>query len=291
MVCARSLILSFCVVALSDGLTLLWAAETVKGKGPPAVHWLSSYDDARMAADRKNKMLLVYFYDRSDGQCERFQRETLDDPQVRSRLRDDVCVRLPTDTKITLQGKQVPLLEHEAFREMLGRPGIAIVDYRSQGGLRGYVASEFPLTETLWYSSEQMAVILALPPGTLTQRTLIYAVRTHPDHPASSDGQPDPTLLDEAQSHAQYQADIRVQGHHFWGSRFARILALAAGPAPRRGLRRELGRPEHGRCRDRVRPLLAALLRPLERRLRGEPAVRLRHETRRQRYLVRHRDR
>ena len=35
-----------------------------------------------------------------------------------------------------------------------------------------------------------MAVILDLPPGTLTQRTLIYAVRTHPERPASADGQP-----------------------------------------------------------------------------------------------------
>ncbi|MFZ1934382.1 MAG: thioredoxin family protein [Thermoguttaceae bacterium] len=234
MVCARSLILSSCVMALLSNLTPLWAAEAARGKNAPAAHWLSSYRDAVTAADRQNKMLLIYFRDRGTGQCERLEKETLDDPQVRGKLRDYVCVRLPVDTKITVQGKQVVLLEHEAFREMLGRPGVAIVDYRADAAPRGSVVSEFPITETLWYTPQQMAAILALPPGTLTQRTLIYAVRTHPDHPASTDGEPNTTLLEEAQSHAQYQADIRVQGHHFWGSRFSRILSrLPGGCAPR----------------------------------------------------------
>jgi hypothetical protein len=235
MLYARSLILSSCVMALFSSCTSLWAAEGGKRKDAPPVRWLRDYGDALTAAKQQNQMLLIYFYDSSSGsQCQRFQKQTLDAPQVRAKLRDYVCVRLPMTTKITVQGKQVVLLEHAAFGEMLGRPGIAIVDYRSHGALRGNVVSDFPITDALWYAPEQMAVILALPPGTLTQRTLIYAVRTHPDHPASTDGQPDPTLLEEAESHSQYQADIRVQGHHSWGSRFARILSrLPRARAPR----------------------------------------------------------
>ena len=204
------------------------------GKDAAAVHWLTSYRDAITAADQQNKMLLIYFCDRcANSPCERFKKETLDDSQVRGKLRDYVCLRLPVDAKITVQGKPVVLLEHEAFHEMLGRPGVAIVDYRGDAKPRGSVVSEFPITESLWYTPEQMAVILTLPPGTLTQRTLIYAVRVHPDHPASTDGEPNPMLLEEAQSHSQYQADIRVQGHHFWGSRFARILSRLPGVAAR----------------------------------------------------------
>ena len=113
---------------------------------------------------------------------------------------------------------------------MLGKPGLAIVDYRSADAkLHGSVVSTFPITEKLEYTAERMAVILDLPPGTLTQRTLIYAVRVHPDKPASTDGEPSPTLLDEAQSHSQYQAQIRQQGHHFWATRFQRILGAVAG--------------------------------------------------------------
>jgi hypothetical protein len=172
-------------------------------------------------------MLLVYFCNaRDEGLCSRFKAETLDDPHVRQKLRDYVCVQLPLDAKITVQGKEVVLLEHEAFREMLGRTGVAIVDYRtSDPDLRGTVVSTFPLTEQLWYTPERMAVILDLPPGTLTQRTLIYAVRTHPEQPASTDGKPHAALVEEAQSHSQYQAGIRRQGHHFWNVRFHRINA------------------------------------------------------------------
>jgi hypothetical protein len=68
-----------------------------------------------------------------------------------------------------------------------------------------------------------MAVILDLPSGTLTQRTLIYAVRTHPDRPASTEGAFDVYLASEAQSHSEHQARIRLQGHHNWGHRFHRI--------------------------------------------------------------------
>ena len=110
-------------------------------------------------------------------------------------------------------------------------------------------------------------MILTLPPGTLTQRTLIYAVRIHPDHPASTDGELLPELLEEAESHAQYQADVRVQGHHFWDSRFRRILSrLPGGGSPREVCAESWGRREPGRSGHRVRPLLAAFVRPLERR-------------------------
>ena len=197
----------------------------------PVVTWHTDYAKAMSIAERENKMLLIYFCDPAcDGPCNRFKTETLGNPQVRSKLQDYVCVQRPLAAKVTVQGKEMVLLEHEAFREMLGRPGIAIVDFRTTNATpRGAVVSTFPITESLWYTSEKMAVILTLPPGTLTQRTLIYAVRIHPDKPASTDGKPLPTLLEEAESHSQYQAQIRQQGHHFWESRFHRINARLPG--------------------------------------------------------------
>ena len=88
----------------------------------------------------------------------------------------------------------------------------------------------FPFLDGHAYSIEQVKVILDLPPGTLTQRTLIYAVRTHPEHPQSANGAFDATLRTEAESHSAYQARIGLQGHHFWESRFRRINgSLPAG--------------------------------------------------------------
>jgi hypothetical protein len=235
---AQCLILSVCLTAVSLGTAWVASAAQPEGKAhePPATHWLSNYAKATAIAESQNRMLLIYFCDAlADSPCDRFTKETLDDPQVRRKLQDYVCVRLPLDAKITVQGKPVVLLEHDAFREMLGKPGIAIVDYRSgDAKLRGSVASEFPITESLWYTPEQMAVILTLPRGTLTQRTLIFAVRIHPEHPASTEGEMLPLLSEEAQEHSEYQARVRMLGHQFWESRFHRILSLLpGGGAPR----------------------------------------------------------
>ena len=226
---ARCLILSSCLAATLFGpAAALPAAE--RDADAPKVRWSNDYAKAMTAAEKQNKMLLLHFSDGSDGGPGGRLTATLDDPRVRRKLQDYVCARLPLGTKIKVQGKEVVLLEHGAFREMLGKPGVAIVDFRvSDPARRGAVVSAFPATEDLGYTPEQMTVILNLPPGTLTQRTLIYAVRTHPEKPASTDGELLPALLEEAQSHSQYQADIRLQGHHQWGSRFARIVARLPG--------------------------------------------------------------
>jgi hypothetical protein len=195
---------------------------------PPEICWHTDYRRAMDVAEEQGKMLLIFFYDPHDGgPSERFEAETLGDPRVRRELQDYVCARLPLETRIVVEGEEQTLLKHEAFREMLGRPGVAILDFAHPDDKDyGYVVSTFPLTHKLWYGPKQMQVILDLPPGTLTQRTLIYAVRTHPDKPASTDGQLDANLLKEAESHSQYQARIRLQGHHRWAARFPRINAL-----------------------------------------------------------------
>ena len=130
------------------------------------------------------------------------------------------------NTSIGSEGEKVALLKHKAFREMLGRPGVAIIDFASDSDrLNGSVVSTFPLTEELFYTPRRMSVILNLPFGTLTQRTLIYAVRIHRERPASTNGQIYSLLVDAAESHSKHQARIRLQGHHQWSSRFHRISA------------------------------------------------------------------
>ncbi len=223
--CLLMLLVVACTSLMYDAA---WGDEP---RGKPAVDWQSDYAEAMDEAERDNKMMLIYFCTPGgDEPCNRFKRETLDDPRVCRKLQEYVRVQLPLDARIKVNGEDVVLLEHEAFAEMLGRPGIAVVDFRSTDErLRGAVVSTFPITEELWYTPRRMLVILNLPAGTLTQRTLIYAVRTHPDNPASADGELHPELLEEAENHSRHQADIRLQGHHRWGSRFRRILARLPG--------------------------------------------------------------
>jgi hypothetical protein len=201
--------------------------ESAPGHEPASVAWESDYARAMGLADRQKKMLVLYFFDPASPLCKRFEQETLADAKVRRRLADFVCVRLSLDARITQDDREVVLLGHSAFGEMHAQPGIALVDF-SPGEPRyhGCVVSTFPLGPRLFYGPGEMLTILDLPHGTLSQRTLIYAVRTHPERPASAAGQPDQRLLDETESHSQCQAQCCRQGHHNWESRFQRISGL-----------------------------------------------------------------
>ena len=81
-----------------------------------------------------------------------------------------------------------------------------------------------------YISADRMAALLDLPLGTLTQRTLTFAVRTHPEQPASAASHLSPLLARETESHSLHQASIALQGHHHWEGRFHAINArLPAG--------------------------------------------------------------
>ena len=197
------------------------------------VAWETDYLHAMDIANQQQKMLLVFFHNPSDPQSQRMESETFGDGELRQKLQSLVCLRLPLDAKVALEGKDAVLLQHPTLREMQGRPGVAIADFaHAEAKLHGCIVSVFPLTGSMFFGPAEMKVALDLPPGTLTQRTLIYAVRIHPEKPASALGQPDERLLVEAERHSQYQASIRLQGHHGWDSRFPRIAAML-GCSPR----------------------------------------------------------
>jgi hypothetical protein len=223
-----------CLLLLSHAWTEeeTLAADAPSEEESPAaeVSWLTDYAQAVTAAKDQEKMLLVFFSSDQDKSCTSFESDTLADPLVRAKLQKYVCVRLPLDATVEIDEKQVKLLDRAMFKEMQGKPGIAIVDYLDKD--EKYYAeavSTFPLKSKLSYTPKQMLTILDLPSGTLTQRTLIYAVRIHPEHPASAAGKPSPYLLEEAEGHSEYQAKICVQGHHNWGSRFKRIISRFTG--------------------------------------------------------------
>ena len=122
--------------------------------------------------------------------------------------------------------QEIMLIRHPAFYEMLSTPGIAIIDFKHKDAdYYGKIVSVFPFLKNQPYTVRQTRAMLTLPPGTVTQRSVIFAVRIHPDNPKSTDGELDSRLVEEARSASQYQADIRKQGHHNWDRRFQKINA------------------------------------------------------------------
>lgn len=169
-------------------------------------------------------MLLVWFlHPQSAARGEPYMNNLWKSPHVASQLANYVTAKIPADAKIAGPSGECPLLCHTAFADMQRCEGVAIIDYaHPQAAYYGHVVSVYPFNRR-WISQPHLVALLNLPPGTLTQRTLIWAVRTHPEAPASTWAQASETLLREAESHACHQANIRLQGHHQWDYRFQRI--------------------------------------------------------------------
>ncbi|MBS0208632.1 MAG: hypothetical protein JSS27_06715 [Planctomycetes bacterium] len=199
-----------------------------EGRTVRQLNWMADYGDAMELAQKHSKMLLVQFYGTDENTVrDQFENQALDQDDIGEKLADYVLVRVPADATITAGGKEVNLLDHESFQDLHGKEGLAIIDYvHVDAQYYDRVVNVFPLVAGKFYRYEpsHLSVILDLPPGTLTQRTMVFAVRIHPEAPASTQGQWCNVLRDEATSHSDHQAEIRVQGHHNWGSRFQRIL-------------------------------------------------------------------
>jgi hypothetical protein len=91
------------------------------------------------------------------------------------------------------------------------------------------VVSIYPFRAGRSLTQQHFASMLDLPQGSLTQRTLIFAVRVHPEGPAGANGQFSSLLAAETESHSRHQANLGVQGHHNWDYRFQRINSQLTG--------------------------------------------------------------
>jgi hypothetical protein len=205
-------------------------ALTPEKDEPSAIQWDSSYREAMDRAKREEKMLLVYFRAYEPGRmAKQFEAALENDAKVRKLLANYVLVKFPVNATITVQGKETTVIEHAAFAELGNQPGVAIIDFvhRDQPYYE-HVVTSVPLKPGRYYHfrPQHLAVLLDLPAGSLSQRTMVFAVRIHPEAPESTKGSVDSMLAEEAKSHCQHQAEICVQGHHNWEGRFHRISRL-----------------------------------------------------------------
>jgi hypothetical protein len=197
--------------------------------------WHDDYRQAMSAAvEQQRNMFILFCQPGSNATQQAFERQALADPKSREKLiRELVLLKLPSNAVITSGGKPLELLKHAAFAEMVNHPGMAIIDLaHPQAEYYGHVVSTFPFMTGKYYKRPILSVVLNLPPGTLTQRTMIYAVRVHPEAPASTQGQFHRVLADEANRQSHYQAAILVQGHQNWDSRVHRISTRSPISSP-----------------------------------------------------------
>jgi len=208
--------------------------STYKLQHTVPVRWETHYERAKRTAETSSRNLLIYFYADSleylpetlDAvsaipACKKFDTVILDDTGVRSKLDQYVLLKLPINAKITDEdGVEQPILSLPGFEHMLHLPGLLVIDFAHREmpyygevvGILPFLCGECP-------TADQTTTFLTLPPGTLTQRTLTYAVRIHPDKPLSSGGEPAPIVVQLATEHALYQAERGVLGHQNFSAR------------------------------------------------------------------------
>ncbi|MDR0871124.1 MAG: hypothetical protein LBN39_10075 [Planctomycetaceae bacterium] len=237
--------------------------------GEPA--WKTDYAKAVAEAKKEGKNLLIYFYTETDvpaladeteekwvktkngtirqvssvapedrkllplaEKCRNFESEILGKDEIVPLFDNYVKIKLPLNAETTdADGNKTAVLDLPDFREMLRHPGLVVVDfehpnepyYETMTGILPFLRAKVP-------TAEQTEVFLTLPPGTLSQRTLIYAMRIHPDKPLSTSGDVHPAVVRGATEHAEYQSQTGVIGHQNFGTRTAKITAEIGQGSP-----------------------------------------------------------
>ena len=215
--------------ATSQGLTVV---ETPETPSPEAVlaplSWESSFPLAIEKAKAEKKMVLVLITQSGTEKQTDKMAQWIAEPQNRPILdRSYVLVQVDGSANVDFAGKTGPILQKPEFREMGRKAGIAIIDFQNDDYL-GKVVGAFPLIR-LQYSSFHINQILTLPPGTLTQRMLTFAIRVHPNRPQSANGRPSCFLMKLAFGHACNQASTHVMGHQNFSSRSSQVMRAHPG--------------------------------------------------------------
>ena len=162
------------------------------------VTWLTDYDSSYRTAVEQRRMLLINFTSPQQCACQCDVDDAISSqPEIREKLENMVLCRVPVDATIERQGETQTLLAAGAFSPLRNGPGIVMIDLTDRESPHyGRPVTFLPFQSGKYYrfSTKGLATALDLPPGSLTQRTMIWAVRMHPEQPQSTSGQLDPHL-------------------------------------------------------------------------------------------------
>jgi hypothetical protein len=188
-----------------SALSLVLAGQT-----PAPVSWLKDYDQATRQSVKEKKDLFILFQERGDLD------EVVRHPEVARALKRFVCLRL----SVAYQYRGNKLLDYPALEDMMGKPGIAIISMHNvKLATHWQVISAHPLVGSRYrwvpeYGVEEVKIILGLPArASLSQRSMIYAVRVHPEQPQSVYAECHSAFLDHAERHSRRQASMQNQHH------------------------------------------------------------------------------
>ncbi|MAT16373.1 MAG: hypothetical protein CMJ46_14010 [Planctomyces sp.] len=190
--------------------------------------WHTDYVAAYKEANRNKQELLICFEHQSPEQQTRFEQNVLSSAAFKEELGGFVRAILPLNAAVP--GENQTLLWHPSFQYMYKQAGIAILDLTDETSpLHGQLVTAHPFRSGHTCSADELQTLLTLPSGTITQRTLIYALKRHPEQPQSVNSTVHPYLLHMSNVNSNTMARLNQVGHHNWSSRFQQINGAVGG--------------------------------------------------------------
>jgi len=203
------------------------------GAEPPPLTWHTDYLEARAEAKDRGKMLLVAV----DADDVEYQPRPASLPV----LQGYVLLRERRDKEYVSGGKRRRLIDFADFRELRGKPGLVIYDFaHCEEPTYEQVVSVMPYKylgpdpgHRVFSQQEREHELLILEPGTLSRRTLTWAIRISQGNGRnrrlrSADGRPHPGLMAGALRNSLLQCR-RGCGHFAGGLRGAEIASPGPG--------------------------------------------------------------
>lgn len=192
--------------------------NTSRSTVPQEIIESSDYGEATRIAKEKSAMLLVSIRAKNLTDANDPVTQQLAEPSVRK-----VFIHSKTQwifCELNFNKTSITLLHSNSLQQLRKGPGLFVVDYAHKI-MHGRVVSTLPRQDGRYYTFQSSDILLlpGLPTGSLTQRSMILAVRRHIDRPNSTNGIFDTTLSEAATSHSAHQAQLQKQGHHDWQRR------------------------------------------------------------------------
>lgn len=225
--------------------SLLSASEAEHGQRQiGSLAWHTDYASAYREAKEQKKMLFIFFRDEKQARAaDSYESKVLAADALKGQLETCARVVLPLDAPLPPQSEPpaddsskrtapVRLVDHRAFQFQVRQQGIVMIDLIDPKiHFYGQVVSAHPFTRGRHYTVGSTGTVLGLPHGTITQRTMLYVIRMHPERPQScnTNRRCSSYLLSQAANHSRYMANVRQAGHQGWDSRFQQISGTLGG--------------------------------------------------------------
>ncbi len=218
-----------------DSIVQSETAEVTKPETPvDSLKWHSDYIAAYVEASQKKRYLLMLFRDAIAGGEPLASIDDVFAPSMRPILEQFSRVELPLNAVMPIladknndsQKKGLPnlLLKHRSFRHLGTQPGIAVVDLTNRSSPNyARVVTVLPLPESGQFQNGSLTLALNLPKGTISQRTLLFAIRSTVPDSSLSMREFNSTLVELAHRNSRYMSSAGQTGSFDQETRQQRI--------------------------------------------------------------------